>query len=421
MKKSIEVNSLVLICNHFPFGKGETFFDAEFTFLQEHFDSIVLVSKNTKDEQRVPVNEKVQLYRYRVQSTFSEKLALMFHLLTKPLFFRLFRKEISYFNRYFSGKYNRKRSYVKIFHDLVKAFQFSRYLDKLPIKPNSIYYSYWLNSSAIGLCLRKETRGKGCYIARGHGSDVFFDAFNAYLPYRSCLSKSLDGLFLISEAGKTFMAKLPETNMERIHVSRIGAIKLFENEYRQFESLYTLVSCSNLVELKRVDKIINVISQLKRVKVKWVHFGDGVEMEKLKHLAEEKLKHVEYSFNGHVKNNDIQAFYAQHQVDLFLNLSASEGIPVSIMEAAAYGIPTLAGRVGGIPELVNNSNGILVEVDESDEAIAAKLEDFLLLPENDRKNKGRLAYETWKKNYDAATNSNLFYSKLIELCKSPMN
>ena len=44
-------------------------------------------------------------------------------------------------------------------------------------------------------------------------------------------------------------------------------------------------------------------------------------------------------------------------VDLFLTVSANEGIPVSIMEAQSFGIPVIATDVGGISEIVNNVNG----------------------------------------------------------------
>ena len=51
-------------------------------------------------------------------------------------------------------------------------------------------------------------------------------------------------------------------------------------------------------------------------------------------------------------------------MDYFINLSDSEGIPVSIMEAMSVGIPIIARDVGGNREIVTNNNGCLLEGDE---------------------------------------------------------
>ena len=46
--------------------------------------------------------------------------------------------------------------------------------------------------------------------------------------------------------------------------------------------------------------------------------------------------------------------------DLFVNMSLSEGIPVSIMEAISFGIPIIATNVGGNAEIVNDETGVLI-------------------------------------------------------------
>lgn len=43
-------------------------------------------------------------------------------------------------------------------------------------------------------------------------------------------------------------------------------------------------------------------------------------------------------------------------------MSDSEGIPVSIMEAMSFGIPVIARNVGGMSEIVNEENGLLLEM-----------------------------------------------------------
>ena len=51
-----------------------------------------------------------------------------------------------------------------------------------------------------------------------------------------------------------------------------------------------------------------------------------------------------------------------HSLDLYLNTSVHEGIPMSILEAMAYSLPVVAPDVGGISEVVSNSeDGYLIE------------------------------------------------------------
>ena len=50
--------------------------------------------------------------------------------------------------------------------------------------------------------------------------------------------------------------------------------------------------------------------------------------------------------------------------DLFILLTNYEGLPMTILEAMAQGKAVVASAVGGIPELVDDSNGMLVKNDE---------------------------------------------------------
>jgi len=54
------------------------------------------------------------------------------------------------------------------------------------------------------------------------------------------------------------------------------------------------------------------------------------------------------------------AFY--QRLDLYLNTSLHEGIPISVLEAMSYGIPVIASNVGGMAEILDNAvEGYLIE------------------------------------------------------------
>jgi glycosyltransferase involved in cell wall biosynthesis len=114
------------------------------------------------------------------------------------------------------------------------------------------------------------------------------------------------------------------------------------------------------------------------VQVLWTHMGDGPVLSELVAMAEQVLSsNFRIRFTGGLANAQVMDFYREHPVDVFVNVSASEGLPVSIMEAQSFGIPIVATAVGGIPEIVTEQNGHLLPPNPSLGEIAAGLQEFV--------------------------------------------
>ena len=89
-------------------------------------------------------------------------------------------------------------------------------------------------------------------------------------------------------------------------------------------------------------------------------------MQEIQSYAAHNLLPNTFTFTGHLSKEKVYDIYRTTHCKLFINTSFSEGRPVSIMEALAFGIPVVASNVGGNPELVKNDyNGILfpLEID----------------------------------------------------------
>jgi glycosyltransferase involved in cell wall biosynthesis len=114
---------------------------------------------------------------------------------------------------------------------------------------------------------------------------------------------------------------------------------------------------------------------------------------------------------GHVPNSELRDLLTKEYFDLFINLSETEGIPVTIMEAQSAGIPVLATNVGGTSEIVNTQNGFLVEKDFTSESTLTIISNFLSSDETEKQQKRNASFENWRQNYNATSN----YSQFVEI------
>jgi glycosyltransferase involved in cell wall biosynthesis len=167
--------------------------------------------------------------------------------------------------------------------------------------------------------------------------------------------------------------------------------------------------------VKRLHLIVEALAALKKlnpdIPLVWTHLGGGPGLEELKEKAKTFGPSITCYFTGDVTPEQIVAFYRDHPVDVFVNVSSSEGLPVSIMEAMSTGIPVLATDVGGVRELVDDSCGKLVPADVSIKELAESLLLFRQSGSDIRKN----AVEKWKRSFNQEANYPLFLTTIKKL------
>ncbi|MCB0101170.1 MAG: glycosyltransferase, partial [Anaerolineales bacterium] len=108
--------------------------------------------------------------------------------------------------------------------------------------------------------------------------------------------------------------------------------------------------------------------------------------------------------------------YITHPVDVFVNVSSTEGTPVSIMEAISCGIPVTATAVGGNVEIVQERNGFLLAENPTPDEIA----DALLSVMDARElwlEKRKGSREVWQERYNETKNFEAFAHRLVEIRK----
>lgn len=102
-----------------------------------------------------------------------------------------------------------------------------------------------------------------------------------------------------------------------------------------------------------------------------VLIGEGMDYDAMRALSEQLYLQPQVRFTGLLQGKALVDELAQGD---FLVLSSHyENLPVVILEALACGLPVVSTRVGGIDEILNESNGILVPPDDT-QALAEAME-----------------------------------------------
>jgi glycosyltransferase involved in cell wall biosynthesis len=133
--------------------------------------------------------------------------------------------------------------------------------------------------------------------------------------------------------------------------------------------LFTYVG--RLVPIKRVDLMLRSFARARAVdpRIRLAIVGDGELRAELESLSRSLGLEKQVRFLGY--RSDLERIAAG--ADAALLTSASEGTPVSLIEAAAAGRPAIATAVGGVPDVVVEDAGLLVQA--GDEAgLAAAIE-----------------------------------------------
>ena len=120
---------------------------------------------------------------------------------------------------------------------------------------------------------------------------------------------------------------------------------------------------SNFRPVKRVEDVVTAFARLARdVPARLVMVGDGPERPRAQERAEDLGVSEDVLFLG--KHSAVEELLACS--DLFLLPSESESFGLAALEAMGCGVPVVASRVGGIPEVVEDGrSGVLLPVGDA--------------------------------------------------------
>jgi glycosyltransferase involved in cell wall biosynthesis len=145
-----------------------------------------------------------------------------------------------------------------------------------------------------------------------------------------------------------------------------------------------VLTVGRLAGVKGQAVLLDALAELRRrgVAARLVIAGEGPERARLERRAARLGVADAVEFAGRLGHDRVAALYAD--ADLFCTSSFAEGVPVVLIEAMASGLPVVATRIMGIPELVEHeTHGLLVPPARAD-ALADALERLARRPEERR-------------------------------------
>ncbi|MCO5235649.1 MAG: glycosyltransferase [Chitinophagaceae bacterium] len=404
MNQQQKKNTIICFTASYPFGSRETYFENELDYLSKAFDQVyILPTYNpTKSDKQRTVPPNTIILPIAVPQGISRIVRGIFNLSPiSPFLIDLVKYKVY-----------KKRSHlikwIKSFISFrIRYQQLHNLLDK--VDTNTLLYSYWGGPTVFVTNLCKHYKK----VIRMHGGDFYLNRNNGYLPLRKKIYQSADLLLPISNDIADKLYKDYQITPEKIFVNYLGTNLPQTINKPSSDGIIRVVSCSNLYPLKRVHLIAATICNWKHhAKIEWHHFGDGPEMNNIKMLTNNcSNKNVSFFFHGWVSTQTIYSFYSNHYITWLINVSKFEGIPVSIMEAFSFGIPAIATDAGATSEIVNETNGMLIGLEITEDILEKCILSCHAETYQSKRNNAQI---TWKKKFNAETN----YTQLVDKLKS---
>jgi len=233
-----------------------------------------------------------------------------------------------------------------------------------------------------------------------------------------------DRVIAVSNAVKKFMLDARLTKPAKIITIYNGInqkqVKVTESEINDFRDKFNLIKSDIVIgtvgSLSPAKDTTTLIQAFAKIVTKWpkaklVLIGSGPLKRDLTNLVKKLNIEDRVVFAGTIEN----VLPAMKTFNLFVLPSLSEAFGITLLEAMKVGVPIVASKVGGIPEIITNKlNGILVEPKQP-----KKLSSAILNLLNDKRLQRKLVgnYPATLKKFSANTmvkQTEAVYSSLIK-------
>lgn len=259
--------------------------------------------------------------------------------------------------------------------------------------------------------IKRTVNSKVVYSVRGDISDFYLNNIE-HADGLIAWGSSITGL---QDRGISLPPTIQMTPGVDVDKFKSGGGDTLRSKYQKEDEKIVLF-IGRFVDLKNISYLIDefeTLNESSSKKYRLLLVGDGPLRPSLERQASRTNASDRIQFVGQVPHEDVPDYYAA--ADLFVLPSKSENYPIVLLEAMAAGLPIVAPRVGGVPEIVRNGeNGILFEQHDPDilsQCIEKALVEFdteKVASRNRKRVKGKYSWRARAERIDQ------FYCELLE-------
>lgn len=279
--------------------------------------------------------------------------------------------------------------FLKIY--LKSGFKMDKSLANLSINFPEVLFSFFSQAlDSASLCFASIRPGNLLHFVhdlslKSHVPFVYHEISKFNPKHKFFFNKvNSNGTFLISgiEKKEDLLLIFPRPNVKEIKQWLYDGQEVFLNiPDPDFERM-VFGTVSRLDYGKNFEVIFEAIAILKKQgkSIKFLLFGDGPLLLKLKELAAQLDIQSNIEFRGAIKIENRSSVYSE--IDVFLMSSVIEGGPVTILEAMASGRPAISTNVGDVRNrIVEGFNGYILSSPNDPSELADKICNYLKNPE----------------------------------------
>lgn len=266
------------------------------------------------------------------------------------------------------------KSYVRQFFYVGEAMVLARHLDRHAV--TRIHNQLGMSSASVSLYTSLLLNIPFSFTL--HGPDDFYDGVVeqlgskiAHAQFVACISR-----FSRNQA----MVASDPRHWHKLRIVRCGLDPSRYEARERSDRGQHILFVGRLVPVKGVSLLLDAFARVAQIHVdaRLTIIGDGVERANLEGRCRGLGISSRVDFKGYLNQQEVAE--QLRNADLFVLPSYAEGLPVVLMEAMATGVPVIATRIAGIPELVQDGvTGRLVNAGDL-ERLVQSISDHLSDP-----------------------------------------
>lgn len=198
------------------------------------------------------------------------------------------------------------------------------------------------------------------------GGDTYMKPWisNSWREFYNDYGKNIDAFITMSNHQKNYLTRWG-VDKNKVHVIPISFGHFSDVKPKYPNEMLKLVSAYRMTWEKNIEGTLQFAKKLKDKNISFIFdiYGDGNDFCELYYLVDRLELSSYVNIMGKVENEELKSKMINY--DFFVQLSISEALPTTVLEAQSNGVPCIVSNSDGLKEaVVKNHTGIVGEYNE---------------------------------------------------------